>query len=116
MKCFNRIFCISLLAAFGVAHAHEGHDHDEKPVTQQEAAKTADKALIALVKNKELDASWQVKQRQETKTHLVDGAKIWRVSYKKPAGPDGAEKTLYVFIDVAGNYIDSNYTGKLAGE
>jgi hypothetical protein len=110
------MFALSLtlsLAMFGVAHAHEGHDHDEKAVTQQEAAATADKALVALVKNKEIDAAWRIAHRQGTQPYKVGQASIWMTAYKRAAADGKSDEKLYIFIDTFGNYIEANRTGKL---
>ena len=115
MMQLKRVLFIAMAAlALGVAQAHEGHDDEDKPITQQQAATLADKALGTLQKSKKVDASWSVKQRQETKSQAVSGGKVWRVSYKQPALASAGEQTLYVFIDALGNYVDSNHTGKLA--
>jgi hypothetical protein len=113
MQSLNKLIFAALLATFGVVHAHEGHDHDEKPVTQQEATATADRALLALVKNKEVDAAWQVTHRQGTQPQQVGQARIWMTTYKKPSADGKGEEKLYVFVDAFGNYIDVNKTGKL---
>lgn len=113
MRSLRRLIFTMLLAAFGVVHAHEGHDHDEKPVTQQEATATADRALLALVKNKEVDAAWQVSHRQGTQPQQAGLATIWMTTYKKPSADGKSDEKLYIFIDTFGNYIDTNRTGKL---
>lgn len=113
MPSLNKLFFIALLATFGVVHAHEGHDHDEKPVTQQEATSTADRALLSLVKNKEADAGWQVTHRQGTQPYKVGQARIWMTTYKKASADGKGEEKLYIFIDTIGNYIEANQTGKL---
>lgn len=113
MQSLHRLSLAMLLATFGIAHAHEGHDHEERPVTQQEATKTADRALLALVKSKEVDAAWQVTHRQSTQAYKVTQASIWKTTYKR-MGVDGKrEEKLYIFVDTFGNYIDANATGKL---
>ncbi len=113
MQSLNKLIFITLLATFGVVHAHEGHDHDEKPVTQQEATTTADRALLSLIKNKEVDAAWQVAHRQGTQPHKVGQASIWMTTYKKRSADGKSEEKLYIFIDTVGNYIEANTTGKL---
>jgi hypothetical protein len=93
--------------------AHEGHDHDEKPVTQTEAGSIADTALSGLVKNKEIDASWQGRKRTATREQRVAGKNVFVSTYDRPAADGKGKETLYVFIDAMGNYIASNTTGKL---
>jgi hypothetical protein len=106
----------ALLATFGIAHAHEGHDHDEKPVTQQQATTTADRALIALVKNKEVDAAWKLTHRQGTQPYKVNQASIWMTTYKKQSVDGKGEEKVYIFVDTIGNYIDAHTTGKLVAQ
>jgi hypothetical protein len=113
MKSLYKVLSTALLAVVGLAHAHEGHDHDEKPVTQQQASTTADSALLALVKNKEVDATWQVKHRQVTQSHKAGEARIWKTTYKKPSADGKTDEKLYIFVDTFGNYIEANATGKL---
>lgn len=113
MKVFKQVFSAILLTALaGVSYAHEGHDHDEEPVTQQEAAIIADRALVALVKNAEVDASWKATHRQATVSRQMESARVWVTTYKKTAS-GAADEKLYIFMDAFGNFIEANRTGKL---
>jgi hypothetical protein len=112
MKRFNKLIGLVLVALVSSGYAHEGHDHDEEPVTQQEAAKIADRALVALVKNSEVDAAWKVTHRQATVSKQIEGARVWVTTYKKSV-TGAAEEKLYIFMDEFVNYIEANKTGKL---
>jgi len=113
MRYLNTVLLVLFLGVSGGTLAHEGHDHDELPVSQVEAARVADKALLALVRNKEVDAAWLVKHRQGTQPYKVGQANIWMTTYKKPTTDGKGEDKLYVFIDTFGNYLEANQTGKL---
>jgi hypothetical protein len=112
----NRIAIALLSLSMGASLlvvAHEGHEHDEEPVTRAEAGSIADTALIGLVKNKEIDASWQGRKRTATREQRIAGKIVFVSTYDKPTVDGKGKDTLYIFIDAVGNYIEANSTGKL---
>jgi hypothetical protein len=38
---------------------------------------------------------------------------VWVVTYENPEEKNKAKRTLYIFIDEMGYFINSNHTGKL---
>jgi hypothetical protein len=116
MKHLRGILFGLLLTMTGAAYAHPDHDEEARPINEQQASTLADRAVSSLVNNKEIPATWQAQQRQATKSKLVQGARIWVVTYKNPAGKNANEQSLYLFFDELGNYIDANHTGELVAK
>jgi hypothetical protein len=98
------------------SYAHEGHDHENKALTDQEVAQIASKALPSLVQSKKVDAAWSKAQRQNVAMKSVAGKDIWVVTYKNPDGKVDGGQPLYLIFDDLGNFVEANHTAKLAAE
>jgi hypothetical protein len=105
---------ISAAMAFATvaAHAHAGHD-DEQPVSRESALIRADYARDQLVASKKLPASWQGKPQTFSSSRPTPKGPVWVVTYENPEEKSKAKRTLYIFIDEMGYFINSNHTGKL---
>lgn len=103
---------VLLAVTVATAFAHVGgHDDDTKPISAQQAVKLSDYAVSTLVKDKKIDASWIKAQAQGAKQQNSGAELVWVVSYVNTAEKSAAKKTLYVFLDALGNFLDANHTG-----
>ena len=92
------------------AFAGPGHSHDG-PFTEMEAIKDASAVVAAFVQKGRLDASWsEIKANGAQKKKIKYGQK-WVVTFSNPSAPDPEKKTLYVFMDVYGEYLGANFSG-----
>jgi Family of unknown function (DUF6488) len=100
---------LSFAAAQATAHPG-GHDDEVKLISAEEATTLADHALSLYVRDKKLDGSWAKRKAKEAKLQNTGSEAVWVVSYANPAEKDASKKTLYVFIDSLGNFIDANHS------
>jgi hypothetical protein len=105
------VLAIILTFAAAQATAHPGgHDDDGKLISAEEATTLADYAVSTYVKDKKLDGSWAKRKAQEAALQNTGTEMVWVVSYANPAEKDASKRTLYVFIDSLGNFIDVNHS------
>jgi hypothetical protein len=94
------------------AYAHEGHDHEEESLTEQQLAQIAAKALPSLVQSKKVNAAWSKAQRQDITITSAAGKDVWVVTYKNPDGKVDGGKPLNLVFDDLGNFVEANHTAK----
>jgi hypothetical protein len=108
-----RQMLLTILLAFAVvqATAHPGgHGDESKLISAEEATALADSAVSMYVKDKKLDGSWAKRKAQKAALQNTGTEMVWVVSYANPAEKDASKRTLYVFIDSLGNFIDANHS------
>ena len=112
----TRLKNLILTALFGFAsfqaYAHEGHDHDEESLTQQQVAQIASKALPSLVQSKKVEAAWSKAQREDITVQSAAGKDQWVVAFKNPDGKVAGGKPLYLVFDELGNFVEATHTAK----
>ena len=102
-----------MLVTFATAQATahpEGHGDEAKLISAEEATSLADYAVSMYVKDKKLAGSWAKQKAKEAKLQNTGSETVWMVSYVNPAEKDASRRTLYVFIDSLGNFIDANHS------
>jgi hypothetical protein len=112
MRTLRRIL-LSMVLTFAAVQsiAHPGgHGDEAKLISAEEATTLADYAVSMYVKDKKLDGSWAKRKATEAKLQNTGHEAVWVVSYVNPAEKDASRKTLYVFIDSLGNFIDANHS------
>ena len=109
------IICLLLLLAFTVtvAYAGSGHSHGPTtPVSKEQALEKATSMVKTFVEKEKLDASWaEVAPTSGAKKQMKSG-KEWVVTFNNPTVEDKTKQTLYVFLNVGGEYLAANYSGK----
>jgi hypothetical protein len=112
MKTFvPTLLAIVLVSAASQTIAHPGgHGDEAKLISAEEATTLADYAVSVRVKEKKLAGSWAKRKATEVKLQKSGHETVWMVSYANPAEKDASKKTLYVFIDSLGNFIDANHS------
>ena len=108
-----RQILLTILLTFAAAQATAhpgGHDDDGKLISAEEATSLADYAVSTYVKDKKLAGSWAKRKAQEAKLQNTGNEMVWVVTYANPAEKDASKKTLYVFIDSLGNFVDANHS------
>jgi hypothetical protein len=108
-----RQILLTILLAFAAvqATAHPGgHGDEAKLISAEEATTLADSAVSMYVQDKKLDGSWAKRKAKETKLQNTGTEMVWVVSYANPAEKDASKRTLYVFIDSLGNFVDANHS------
>jgi hypothetical protein len=97
------------------AGAHSTEPVVKGPLTPKKALFLAERMTDSLVRSAMLDKSWKKRKFRETKTRMAETKKLWVVAYANPVEKDETKKTLYVFLDDNGKYLDANHDGKLWG-
>lgn len=107
------LFSGTSLAGSGHDHGHDhGHNHAHEPVTQQQAEQQASRVVSALINKGVIENSWTSVKVDKSEKKTFGGNQEWVVSYKNAAVSDPKKSTLYIFLNVAGEYIAANYTGQ----
>jgi len=113
MKLLRQALLGSLLAAIAsLTFAHAGHGHGT-PIPKDEVNVRAEQVVGFLIVGKKLARSWEKRQLKEVSSRESPDGLVWVVTYENPNETDKAKRTLYIFLDDLGNFIDSNHSGKL---
>ena len=105
------LILVLILTAFGVK-AHLDPEYARKKIGANKALKIATSQIQRLVKEQRIGSSWL------KATHLKSGKKKfgaeveWVVTFKNKSVEDLKKKKLYVFIDVFGDFVAANFTGR----
>jgi hypothetical protein len=101
------------LAAAPAARAHgdkPGHTHHQ--ITQKQAGEFAKLVVAAMVREEAVAPSWNkatlTSAAKKKRGHTTE----WVVVFDNPAETDAAKRTLYVFLDLEGEYIAANHSGR----
>ncbi|MHB1400259.1 MAG: DUF6488 family protein [Trichloromonadaceae bacterium] len=109
------VLCLLTLFALTTATAFAGAGHSHGPVTavsENQALEKATSVVQALVKKEKVDPSWsEVRPSAGEKKQAKVGSE-WVVTFNNPKIEDKSKQTLYVFLNLGGEYLAANYTGK----
>jgi len=111
----RRIFvCLLTLFALSTATAFAGPGHSHGPVTPINEAQALEKAT-SIVKNiaskGKIEASWAAVAPASGEKKQGKFGTEWVVVFNNPKVEDKTKQTLYVFLNLGGDYIAANYTG-----
>ncbi|MFC4159676.1 DUF6488 family protein [Chitinimonas lacunae] len=112
-KCLIASSVLALTTVTANAHGSHGSHGDEAPLTKESAATHGNQIVQQLIQDKKLPASWQKLTPSEVTNKQLFKGRMWVITYTNPQEKNAAKKTLYVFIDEFGNYVDANHTGGL---
>lgn len=100
---------LSVLPA--VAGPGHGHSHALTPVDQFQAETIASENVARLVDAGKIDVSWKsVKVAEVSQKDYGEGLE-WVVVFRNEQVADPKKQTLYVFLNLGGEYQAANYTG-----
>lgn len=111
----NLILCTLtlLVLSCSFAYAGAGHSHGPvTPVTEQQAIDKATNIVKILAKKGSVDTSWQEITAGSSSKKMTKGGQEWLITFNNPQIADQTKQTLYVFLNLGGEYIAANYTGK----
>jgi len=95
------------LAAPALAHP-EGHDQP-RYIERKPIGESAQEAVVKLVTQAKLPASWSAVQPIESKLRLKNGAQQWVVSFRNDKIRNRAKRDLYVVMTMDGTFISANH-------
>jgi len=107
---FSLVFSLfSLVAVAGAGHDHS-HTHDT--VSQGQAETLATKSVAKLVDKNKIDKSWKSKNVSTSEKKKFGKNMEWVVVFNNKDISDPKNQTLYVFLNLEGEYLAMNYSGK----
>ncbi len=101
-----------LLAAPVSAIAHPEDEMFVQRNPQLMAASSADYVVETMITRGVIEASWRNLSPGSVVQRQRNGATEWVVTYRNDAIANPAQRTLYVMLTPAGDYIAANYTGQ----
>jgi hypothetical protein len=107
------LMCLGLALAVPVANAHgddPGHSHDQ--ITQRQARDFAKRVVAAMVREKAVGESWNKATLTTASKKKRGRTSEWVVVFDNPAEPDPAKRSLHVFLDLEGEYLAANHSGR----
>jgi hypothetical protein len=95
----------------GPGHGHS-HGAAQVEVSKSDVLTSASKALSSLVKKGKIEKSWAKVKVNKTEKKAFGGQQNWVISFENKKEKDKKKRTLYVFFNLYGKYLGSNFTGK----
>jgi hypothetical protein len=104
------------MASFQHAFAVPGmpnHPHSaSQPIMKSEAFDIASKVVEKLVEKGILPRSWRNVRPVGAEKKVYNNTKEWVVMFDNRRIPDPSKRRVYVYLNMAGQYVAANYTGK----
>lgn len=104
---FIALAAVGSPAAPALAHP-DGHDRpqyeERKPI-----GVSAQEAVIKLVSQAKLPASWSAVKPIDSKVRVKNGAQQWVVSFRNDAIKAAAKRNLYVVMTMDGTFVSANH-------
>ncbi len=106
-RILGAVAAVAFFAVPALAHP-DGHDQqfrvERKPIGQ-----SAQEAVIKLVAQAKLAASWSKAKPLNTKMRTKDGAEQWVVTFRNDQIRNSAKRNLYVIMNTEGGFISANH-------
>jgi hypothetical protein len=104
---------LGLVLAAPLASAHgDDPNHSHDPITQRQAREFAKLVVAAMVRDKAVGESWSKATLTSASKKKRGRTSEWVVVFDNPAEADPAKRTLYVFLDLEGEYLAANHSGR----
>ena len=100
------IAAIGLLSAPAIAHP----EHDGPPMQRKSMGQYAKDAVIKLITQAKLDASWSKVEPLKSETRVRGGRQQWVVTFRNDPIKNANKRMLYVVLTQGGDYISSSLT------
>lgn len=94
----------------GHGHDHKSHSHHKSLVPKGKIKDIGEYHIKRLIGMKKINESWTKAIHEKTVPKKFNGKTEWIATFKNEKGEKG--KLLYVFVDVYGQFIAANFTGK----
>lgn len=101
---------IALFACAAPAAAHpEGHDEERRIAERRPVAELAQDAIVKLVAQAKLPASWAKAKAIKTDVRTRNGAQQMVVTFQNKAERRTSKRLLYVLMTTDGTFISANH-------
>lgn len=97
---------------FNPLHAHGGHKHAVKEMSEDSVEALATTEVKRLIKVGKISPSWVNAPRLSVRKVIFGKKMEWVVSYKNKRIPAKEKRILYIFLSLNGKVIGANYSGK----
>lgn len=105
---FGAIAAISMIAVAAPAAAHPEGEYDARP-QRKPIAQLAQDAIVKLVTQSKLPASWAKIEATSSKLRTDDGTNRWVVIFDNKQIRKASERKLYVTMTASGEFVSANY-------
>ena len=105
------LFLILLMAILSVK-AHIDPEYARKKIGASKALKIATSQIERLVKEQRIGTSWLKANHLKSGMKKFGAETEWVVSFQNKNIDDLKRKKLYVFINVFGDFVAANFTGR----
>ena len=111
LKILMMVFSVLIFST--TAFAHSSHSHAAK----KEVSEIKIKAVVLsnvnrLVANKKLEDSWKKAEIKSLIKKKFGPKEEWVATLENSSSSDKEKATLYVFVNLFGDFIAANFTGK----
>ncbi len=106
-RILGAVAAVAFLTVPALAHP-DGHDQQFK-VERKPIGQSAQEAVIKLVAQAKLPASWSNAKPLNTKIRTKDGAQQWVVSFRNNQIRSATRRNLYVIMNTEGGFISANH-------
>lgn len=107
------LFLAPMTSMAGSEHNHDhGHGHSHEPVTQEQAEHSANDIVIQLVEKGKIESSWKSTPVNKAMKKKFGDNMEWVINFRNEKISDPAKQNLYIFLNLSGEYIAANYSGK----
>ena len=108
----NTFFIIVLFSSFFSINALAIKTHKLQIASEIYVIKAAKREIKRLVSTKTINSSWRDKIPYSVEKKMFDKKEEWLISFKNKEIKDLSKKIIYIFVDLNGILMGSNYTGK----
>jgi Family of unknown function (DUF6488) len=105
-----RIALIAIAAAASLVSPALAHpEHDDFRPQRKPVAELAQEAVVKLVTQAKLPASWSKSKAVKSDLRMKNGAQQWVITFQNDAERNRAKRMLYVIMESDGTFVSANH-------
>jgi hypothetical protein len=109
----RRNICLLVLLTLTVAITGTGYSHVPTwAITESEALAKATSIVAEIVQKGKLHSSWADIKPTQAQLKAFKNNEEWVITFYNPREVNPEKQTLYVFLDLFGEYLAASFTGK----
>lgn len=102
------IAAVSMAVVATPAFAHPEGEHDYQP-ERKPVAELAKDAVVKLVTQSKLPASWAKVDASKSDLRTTDGKTQWVITFENPQIKSASKRKLYVIMTGAGEFVSASH-------
>ncbi len=107
----NTFFSIILFSTLLSINAFANKGHKLQIASEVYVIKAAKREMKRLINTNTIKSSWKNKIPYSVEKKMFDKKEEWLISFKNKEIKDSNKKIVYIFVDLNGILLGSNYTG-----